>query len=193
MLPLLLPGILNHVVTSLVSISRVQGFLQSEEPEPTFRMDQEPSPVTLSNDAVKAPAGDAMTKATTATSDPPAGSLTAPASAGASAAVAAAGTELVALGRPPRAPRQALELVMQVRGGSFKWTRAQPTPTLSDVNVDIRKGQLIGVVGMVRMCVPCWTLLGLGCVVWVVWVVSGLFALPRSPTLLSLCGRCLLA
>jgi hypothetical protein len=141
------------VVTSLVSISRVQGFLQSEEPEPTLGLTDEP-PKGSEDDKGSALTADATPAATAlapATDGQPAS-----AGAGPSTPDTGAGAVVVASAasrRPPLAPRATEpqgEVIMRLRGASFKWTRNQPTPTLTDVSIDIHKGRLIGVVGLVR-------------------------------------------
>lgn len=41
------------------------------------------------------------------------------------------------------------EEVVVIRNGEFKWSRSQPVPTLQDINLTVRKGELLAVLGRV--------------------------------------------
>ncbi|GAK64527.1 metal resistance protein ycf1 [Moesziomyces antarcticus] len=47
-----------------------------------------------------------------------------------------------------REPQQGDEIVT-IRDGEFKWSRSQPVPTLQDINLTVKKGELLAVLGKV--------------------------------------------
>ncbi|PWN48566.1 putative YCF1 [Violaceomyces palustris] len=48
----------------------------------------------------------------------------------------------------PRSPKIGEEVV-SVKDGEFKWSRSQPVPTLQDINLSVKKGELLAVLGKV--------------------------------------------
>ncbi|TKY85683.1 hypothetical protein EX895_005223 [Sporisorium graminicola] len=49
---------------------------------------------------------------------------------------------------PTHEPQQGDEVVI-IRDGEFKWSRSQPVPTLQDINLTVKKGELLAVLGKV--------------------------------------------
>ncbi|CBQ72946.1 probable YCF1-Vacuolar ABC transporter responsible for vacuolar sequestration of glutathione-S-conjugates [Sporisorium reilianum SRZ2] len=49
---------------------------------------------------------------------------------------------------PAHEPEQDDEVVV-IRDGEFKWSRSQPVPTLQDINLSVKKGELLAVLGKV--------------------------------------------
>jgi ABC-type bacteriocin/lantibiotic exporter with double-glycine peptidase domain len=39
--------------------------------------------------------------------------------------------------------------VLEIKGGEFTWSKDTPSPTLEDINLIVRKGELTGIVGRV--------------------------------------------
>ncbi|EPQ30424.1 uncharacterized protein PFL1_01950 [Pseudozyma flocculosa PF-1] len=58
---------------------------------------------------------------------------------------------LIAINDPSTDAREAREdeEVVRIRNGEFKWSRSQPVPTLQDINLSVKSGELLAVLGKV--------------------------------------------
>ena len=49
------------------------------------------------------------------------------------------------------------DVVVSVKNGEFKWNKDAQSPSLEDINLTVRKGELVGVLGRVgagKVCLP---------------------------------------
>jgi ABC-type bacteriocin/lantibiotic exporter with double-glycine peptidase domain len=50
---------------------------------------------------------------------------------------------------PPGERLQKGDEVLRIKGGEFRWSKKEPTPTLEDINLTVKKGELVSVLGRV--------------------------------------------
>ena len=55
------------------------------------------------------------------------------------------------------------DVVVSVRNGEFKWNKDAPSPSLEDINLTVRKGELVGVLGRVGAGKVCMVRLRAWC------------------------------
>ena len=69
-------------------------------------------------------------------------------------------TDACILRLPPGETLQKGDEVLRVNGGEFRWSKKDLAPTLEDINLIVKKGELVGVLGRVgagKVCSCCDT------------------------------------